>query len=50
MILLALPGIENQGDAKESTVIRVSKELDYAFANIGFVYLMNHGIDQQAVS
>ncbi|KAI9563508.1 hypothetical protein GHT06_010971 [Daphnia sinensis] len=49
IIDLADIGLENPSDAKEETVTRVSKELDDAFANVGFVYLKNHGIDQHTV-
>jgi isopenicillin N synthase-like dioxygenase len=33
----------------ESTIDRVAKELDSAFSTVGFVYLKNHGIEQQKV-
>ncbi len=29
---------------------RISKELDNAFSTVGFVYLKNHGVDQQKVN
>jgi isopenicillin N synthase-like dioxygenase len=29
---------------------RVSRELDSAFSTVGFVYLKNHGVNQQLVS
>jgi len=36
--------------AKKSTVDRIVKELDSAFSTVGFVYLKNHGIEQEAVN
>jgi hypothetical protein len=32
------------------TIDRVSRELDSAFSTVGFVYLKNHGVNQQLVS
>jgi len=43
-------GLGNVEEPKQSTIARVSKELDDAFVNIGFVYLKNHGIDNPTVS
>jgi len=33
----------------QSTIDRVSKELDKAFATVGFVYLKNHGVRRESV-
>ncbi|KAI9563505.1 hypothetical protein GHT06_010968 [Daphnia sinensis] len=36
-------------DVDQTLVDRVSKELDSAFSTVGFVYLKNHGVDQELV-
>jgi isopenicillin N synthase-like dioxygenase len=48
--VLHVSGLGNAEEPKKSTIDRVSKELDNAFVNIGFVYLKNHGIDNPTVS
>ena len=37
------------GNQTAATTKRIAAELDSAFSTIGFVYLKNHGIDQQTV-
>ncbi|XP_046641102.1 UPF0676 protein C1494.01-like isoform X2 [Daphnia pulicaria] len=49
IIDLADMGLGIAEEPKQSTIDRVSKELDEAFVNIGFVYLKNHGIDNPSV-
>lgn len=49
MVDLADIGLHHLDKPRESTVDRVANELDSAFSTVGFVYLKNHGVEQQTI-